>query len=102
MDLTLICSEGFVRDGRSQIDLRRDDDGASQKTVQSLDLRRLGGGGHQDSDGNSPLGNDHPFQLSARDPIENIQTLSLELGGIDGPAVAHPHLHVVSQYDHKL
>lgn len=62
MDLALIGGKIFLRDRRGQIDVRRNNVGSAQESVQPLNLRCLCRGRDEDGDGETAFGNDRPSQ----------------------------------------
>ena len=84
VDFALIGTELFANNRRGQIDVVRDNDGAPQKAVEQLDLSSLGLGRNQHRNDLASLGNDHPSQLAAADPVQNVEALRLELRGVEG------------------
>jgi hypothetical protein len=91
VDLTAIGCKGFVSNGCSQIDFRRDYDRPPQKSRQPFDCCRIGRRRDQDSHRDSAFRHDDPLQFLAAYPIQNIQTLGFELAGAESSAASHWH-----------
>jgi hypothetical protein len=102
VDLTAIGCKGFVSNGCSQINFRRDHNGPPQKPRQPLDCCRIGRRRDQDSHWDSAFRHDDPLQFLAAYPIQNIQTLGFDSLALTvrQPATGSPWVVICD--DHKI